>query len=104
LIGVAPLPEYVVTNPLLYDLRFAARGLRRSPGLTTAIVPILGVAIGAAVAMMAVTRAVVIERLQREAPRRHEEPKGTAMGTRNRILLSSRGHDGGSFASFVSSR
>ncbi|MEP6494979.1 MAG: ABC transporter permease [bacterium] len=45
------------------DLRITLRGLRRTPAFTTAAVLILGIGIGAAVAMITVSRAVLLERI-----------------------------------------
>jgi putative ABC transport system permease protein len=48
---------------LARDLRITLRGLRRTPGFTAAAVLILGIGIGAAVAMFTVSRAVLLERI-----------------------------------------
>ena len=50
-------------NELGRELRLALRGLRRTPTFTLTAVAILGVGIGAAVAMSTVFRAVLVERL-----------------------------------------
>src|SRR6266550_4484156 len=48
---------------LLQDIRFALRGLRRSPTFTVTAILILGVGIGMAVAMVAVYDAVLLRKL-----------------------------------------
>ena len=52
------------------DIRIGLRGLRRTPAFTTTAVLILGVGIGAAVAMFTVSRSVLLERLPVRDPDR----------------------------------
>jgi predicted permease len=95
------------------DIRIALRRIRRSPGLTTAIVLTLALGLGAATALLTVTRATLIGRLPYPAPDRlveiHEQRPATgeqsstsyatleALRSRTTVYASLEGYDGANF-------
>ena len=60
-------------EPILKDLSFAARSLRRSPSLTLLVVVTLGFGIGATTALFAVVKSALL------APLPYDRPEGLAM-------------------------
>src|ERR1051325_2126156 len=67
------------------DIRIALRRIRRSPGLTAAIVLTLALGLGAATAILTVTRATLVDRLPYSTPERlveiHERRPATGEET-----------------------
>jgi predicted permease len=95
------------------DIRIALRRIRRSPGLTAAIVLTLALGLGAATAILTVTRATLIGRLPYPAPDRlveiHEQRPATgeqtptsyatleALRRGTTVFASLEGYDGANF-------
>src|SRR3954470_3139225 len=95
------------------DLRIAIRRIRRSPGLTSAIVLTLALGLGAATAILTLTRATLIGRMPYPAPDRlveiHEQRPATGEQTltsyamlvdlrrRTTTYASLEGYDGANF-------
>jgi putative ABC transport system permease protein len=95
------------------DIRIAVRRIRRSPGLAAAIVLTLALGLGAATAILTVTRATLIGRLPYPAPDRlveiHEQRPATGEQTptsyatleelrhRTTVYASLEGYDGANF-------